>query len=149
MKYREKLLELIFDDNENAMMDWIAAQPIIEQPDIFRELKALSEEVAAEDGNDINEMVEGFDKFDERIDLYEDKILDEKLAEANLIMAQEDLDKTMLEIDKRVDGVRNYVMDCIVNNEENAEAMKELAEKLMQSEKDNEMFDPKNWSRII
>ena len=149
MKYREKLLELIFDDNENAMMDWIAAQPIIEQPDIFRELKALSEEVAAEDGNDINEMVEGFDKFDERIDLYEDKILDEKLAEANLIMAQEDLDKTMLEIDKSVDGVRNYVMDCIVNNEENAEAMKELAEKLMQSEKDNEMFDPKNWSRII
>lgn len=149
MKYREKLLELIFDDNENAMMEWIAAQPIIEQRDIFRELKALSEEVAAEDGNDINEMVEGFDKFDERIDLYEDKILDEKLAEANLIMAQEDLDKTMLEIDKSVDGVKNYGMDCIVNNEENAEAMKELAEKLMQSEKDNEMFDPKNWSRII
>lgn len=52
-------------------------------------------------------------------------------------------------MDKRVDGIRNYVMYCILNKEENPEAMKELAEKLMQSEKDNGMFDPKNWRRII
>lgn len=149
MKYREKLLELIFDDNDNAMIEWIEAQPILEQPDIFRELKAISEEAAEENGDDINEMVEGFDKFDERIDLYEDAVLDEKLAEANLVMAQQELDKTMQEMDEAVAGVREYVMDCILNNEANAEAMKELAEKMMQSEKDNDIFDPKNWSRII
>lgn len=149
MKYREKLLALIFDDDDNAMMEWISAQPIIEQPDIFRELKAIGEEAAAENGDDIHEMVEGFDKFDERIDLYEDAVLDEKLAEANLVMAQQELDKTMQEMDEAVAGVREYVMDCIVNNEDNAEAMKELAEKMMQSEKDNDIFDSKNWSRIL
>jgi uncharacterized coiled-coil DUF342 family protein len=149
MKYREKLLELIFDDNDDAMMEWIEAQPLLDQADIFRELKELGEEAAEENGDDINEVVEDFDKFDERIDLFEDAVLDEKLAEANLIMAQEELDKKMREMDEVVAGVRGYVMDCIVNNEENAEAMKELAEKLMQSEKDNGIFDPKNWSRIL
>lgn len=149
MKYREKLLALIFDDDEIAMMEWIAAQPTIEQPDILRELKALCEEAATENGDSIHEIVEGFDKFDERIDLYEEAVLDEKLAEANLVMAQQDLDKTMQEIDEAVAGVREYVMDCIVNNEDNADAMKELAEKMMQSEKDNDIFNPKNWSRIL
>jgi hypothetical protein len=64
-------------------------------------------------------------------------------------MAQQELDKTMQEMNAAVAGVREYVMDCIVNNEDNADAMRELAEKMMQSEKDNDIFDPKNWSRII
>ncbi|WP_264520516.1 hypothetical protein [Flavobacterium sp. N1994] len=149
MKYRKKLLELIFDENENAMLEWLEAQPILEQPDILRELKELSEEIANENGDDISEMVEGYDTFDEKIDLYEDAVLDEKQAEANLVMAQEELDKKMLEIDEAVIGVREYIMDCIVNNEDNADAMRELAEKIMQSEKDNDIFDPKNWSRIL
>jgi hypothetical protein len=149
MKYREKLLELIFDDNDDALIAYIEAQPLLDQADIMREFKELTEEMVKENGDDIYEIVEDFDQFDKRIDLFEDAILDEKLAEANLIMAQEELDKKMLEMDEVVAGVRGYVMDCIVNNEENAEAMKELAEKLMQSEKDNGIFDPKNWSRIL
>lgn len=149
MKYREKLLELIFDDNEDAMIDWISAQPLIDQPDIFRELKELSEEAAAENGDDINKLVAGFDTFDKRIDLYEDKILDEKLAEANYVMVLEEQEKAMQEIDKTTTGIREYVMDCIVNNEDNAVAMRELSEKIMQLEKDSGTFDPKNWSRIL
>lgn len=149
MKYREKLLEIIFDENENALEEWLVAQPLLEQADILRELKQLAEEIAAENGDDVSTMVEGFDNFDNMIDQYEDAILDEKLAEANLVMAQEDLDKEMREIDLATAAVREYVMDCIVNNEENADAMKELAEKMIQSEKDNDMFDPNNWSRIL
>ena len=149
MKYREKLLEIIFDENENALEEWLVAQPLLEQADIRRELKQLAEEIAAENGDDVSTMVEGFDNFDNMIDQYEDAILDEKLAEANLVMAQEELDKEMREIDLATAAVREYVMDCIVNNEENADAMKELAEKMIQSEKDNDMFDPNNWSRIL
>ncbi|MEM0542871.1 hypothetical protein WFZ85_09585 [Flavobacterium sp. j3] len=149
MKYREKLLEIIFDENENALEEWLVAQPLLEQADILRELKQLAEEIAAENGDDVSTMVEGFDNFDNMIDQYEDAILDEKLAEANLVMAQEELDKEMREIDLATAAVREYVMDCIVNNEENADAMKELAEKMIQSEKDNDMFDPNNWSRIL
>ena len=149
MKYREKLIEIILDENENALEEWLVAQPLLEQADILRELKQLAEEMAAENGDDVSTIVEGFDGFGNMIDLYEDAVLDEKLAEANVVMAQEDLDKEMREIDLATAGVREYVMDCIVNNEDNAQAMKELAEKLMQSEKDNDMFNPNNWSRIL
>lgn len=149
MKYREKLLELIFDDDENAMMEWITAQPIIDQPDIFRALKELSEEAAAENGDDVNEMVKGFDTFDEKINLYEEAVLDEKLAEATYVMALEEQEKAMQEMDKTTIGIREYVMDCVVNNEENANAMRELAEKIMQLEKDSGTYDAKNWIRIL
>lgn len=149
MKYREKLLELIFDEDDNAMIEWLEAQPLLDQPEILRELKELSEEIAAENGDDISGMVEGFEEFDEKINQYQEAVLDEKLAEAQLVMAQQDLDKQMLEIDEAVSGVREYVMDCITNNEENADAMRELAQKIMQLEKDNGTFDPENWSRIL
>ena len=64
-------------------------------------------------------------------------------------MAQQELDKEMLEVDEAVSGVREYVMDCIVNNDDNADAMRELAAKMIQSEKENDIFDPNNWSRIL
>ena len=149
MKYREKLLELIFDDDENAMMEWITAQPIIDQPNIFRALKELSEEAAAENGDDVNEIVKGFDTFDEKINLYEEAVLDEKLAEATYVMALEEQEKAMQEMDKTTIGIREYVMDCVVNNEENADAMRELAKKIMQLEKDSGTYDAKNWIRIL
>ena len=147
MKYKEKLLELVFDTNDQAFPDWLTAHPLLEQVEILKELKQMAfQNMFKSQDFSISETLK---EFTTKIDEYEKAILVELEAESAYNKAQEDLDKTMLEIDKRVDGVRNYVMDCIVNNEENAEPMKELAEKLMQSEKDNEMFDPKNWSRII
>ena len=151
MKYREQLLDFILNDEheENAMMNWIESMPLLQQPDILREFELLIKELAAEKGLDLSIEVEDFSEFNTHIENYEDKILDEKLAEANLVMAQQDLDKKMLEIDEVTAGVRRYVMDCIINNEENAEAMRGLAQKLMQGEKDNDMFDPKNWADIL
>ena len=64
-------------------------------------------------------------------------------------MAQQELDKQMLIVDETVAGVRRYVMDCIINNEDNAEAMKELAAKLIASEKENDIYDEDNWKDIL
>lgn len=149
MKYREKLIELIFDDDENAMINWIESMPLLEQPDIFREFDTLVRELAAAEGRNIEEEFPDFSLLTEFVDHYEDKILDEKLAEANLVMAQQELDKKMLEVDEAVSEVREYVMDCIVNNDDNADAMRELAAKMIQSEKENDIFDSNNWSRIL
>ena len=90
-----------------------------------------------------------FEDIDEYISNYEEAILTEKLAEANLVMAQQDLDKQMQELDETVAGVRRYVIDCIINNEENAEAMKELAQKLIAGEKENDVYDQNNWKEIL
>jgi hypothetical protein len=151
MKYKEQLLEFIFNDDleEDAMMNWVASMPLLEQPDILREFEELIRELAAAEGRDIEAEFPEINNLQSSIELYEDKILDEKLAEANLVMAQQELDKSVLKIDQTFEGIRNYVMDCIVNNENNAEDMKELAKKMMQNEKDNGMYDPNNWSRIL
>ena len=59
------------------------------------------------------------------IEKYEDKILKEKRYEANLVMAQQDLDKALKDMDEARVGIRRYLMDCIINKEDNATAMLE------------------------
>lgn len=149
MKYRDKLLELIFEDDDDAMISWITSQPIIDQPDIFRELKLISEEAALANGDDINEVIPTFHAFDNAIDDYEDKVLDEKLAEAQYVMALEEQEKAFAEMDEKLVGIRRYLMDCIINNEPNATEFLEAVKKMIASEKENQLFEPNNWADIL
>ena len=145
-KYTEMILYFLEGDApDDALIEWVGEQTLIDQPDILREFKSLVAERFAETGiTDFD-----FEDLDAQIAVYEEAILTEKLAEANLVMAQQDLDKKMLELDEITAGVRRYVMDCIINNEENAEAMKELAAKLIESEKENGIYDENNWKDIL
>lgn len=139
------LYHLKSDEPDKAMMEWLVQQPLIDQPDIFREFKNIVEERLAQRGiHDFD-----FSEMDNQIAVYEEAILTEKLEEAKLVMAQQELDKQMLIVDETVAGVRRYVMDCIINNEDNAEAMKELAAKLIASEKEHEIYDEDNWKDIL
>ena len=145
-KYTEKInCYLEGDAPDEEMMEWVEQQPLIDQPDILREFKKLCQERIAKVGI----LDFDFEDIDEQIKVYEETILTEKLAEANLVMAQQDLDKQMQELDETVAGVRRYVIDCIINNEENAEAMKELAQKLIAGEKENDVYDENNWKEIL
>ena len=145
-KYTENIIYYLEGNApDEEMMEWVEQQPLIDQPDILREFKKLCQERFAKVGIfDFD-----FDDIDEHIANYEEAILTEKLAEANLVMAQQDLDKQMIIVDETVAAVRKYVIDCILNNEENAEAMKELAQKLMAGEKENDVYDEKNWIQIL
>ena len=127
------------------MMEWVEKQPIIDQPDIMREFKSLVEERLAQNGiTDFD-----FEDLEAQIAVYEEAVLTEKLAEAQLIMEQQELDKKMLEINAATVGVRRYVIDCIINKEENAEAMTELATKLIAAEKETGVYDHNNWKEIL
>ena len=145
-KYTEKIIYYLEGDSpDQEMMEWVEQQPLIDQPDILREFKKLCQERFAKVGIfDFD-----FEDIDAFIENYEEAILTEKLAEANLVMAQQDLDKQMLLVDETVAGVRKYVIDCIINNEENAEAMKELAQKLIAGEKENDVYNDENWKQIL
>jgi hypothetical protein len=145
-KYTENILYYLEGDApDEEMMEWVVQQPLIDQPDILREFKKLCQERFAKVGI----LDFDFEDIDAYIASYEEAILTEKLAEANLVMAQQDLDKQMLLVDETVAGVRKYVIDCIINNEENAEAMKELAQKLIAGEKENDVYEEKNWKQIL
>ncbi len=145
-KYTENILYYLEGDSpDEEMMQWVEQQPLIDQPDILREFKKLCQERFAKVGI----LDFDFEDIDAFIENYEEAILTEKLAEANLVMAQQDLDKQILLVDETVAGVRKYVIDCIINKEENAEAMKELAQKLIAGEKENDVYDEKNWKQIL
>jgi hypothetical protein len=143
------LLELILSENDDEMINWILSQPDLEQPDIFRELKELVEEIAAEQGDDVNEVVEGFESFGEHINKFEDSILEEKLATEQLEMAEEQQQKLMDDMDERINGVRRYVIECIVTDAPNAKEMRELARQMIQLEKDAGTYDPENWKGVL
>ena len=147
MNYREQLLNYLEYEDVNKILDWINTKPILDHADIFRELQQILREIY-EETNDpaILAQVQHYDTF---IPDYEDKVLDEKLAEANYVMALQEQEKAMQEMEKTVAGVRRYIINCIINKEDNAEAMKELAAKIIASEKENGVYDENNWKEIL
>ena len=148
MKYREKLLELMLEGTDEEMMAWLEAQPLLEQPDILREVKQIAEEAAEENGDDLNEVLEGFENFEGIIDNFEDKILDEKLAEAQYIMALEEQEKATKKMFEEVQGMKEYAIECILTNADNAAEMKELAKLVIKFEVDAGIYNEEDWKGI-
>ena len=147
MNYREQLLDYIENEDISKILDWINTKPILDHADIFRELQQILREIY-EETNDpaILEQIKYFDTF---IPDYEDKVLDEKLAEANYIMALQEQEKGMQEMEKTVVGIRRYIINCIINKEDNAEPMKELAQKVIALEKNHGVYDENNWKELL
>jgi len=149
MKYRKQIIELMLDENDDALSDWIDQQPELDQPDIFREVKELIDEISSEtEFKDIKEQIQGFDNFENLIDRYEDVILDEKLAKATYNMALEEEEKTAQEIFAKIEGLREHIIECITTNAPNAEEMRELSKLVIKFELDVGIFKAENWAAI-
>lgn len=145
-KYTAKIKEFLSgEQSKEEMSNWIQAQPLLDQPDIFREFNTIAKKKFDKVGfKDYD-----FELMDNLTEEYEDKILDGKLAEANYVMAEQELDKTMKEVDEARVGIRRYVMDCIINKEDNAIPMLELAHKIIELEKKDDLYDENNWKEIL
>lgn len=144
MQYKQKLLDFIFDDNNNALFDWILAQPVLEQVDILKEFKQLIQELL----NDINDdsQNELLLLLDKKIDEYQENYLDELLAQLKLEIALEERDKAFEEMNNTIKKMRLYLKECIETNAPNAKEMKELAHKMIELEKKDGYYDPANWT---
>ena len=147
MNYREQLLDYLEYQDITKILDWINTKPILDHADIFRELQQILREIYEETNDPA--MLEQVKYYDTFIPDYEEKVLDEKLAEANYVMALQEQEKAMQEMEKTVAGVRRYIIDCIINKEDNAEAMKELAAKVIASEKETGVYEENNWKEIL
>lgn len=152
MKYREKIMEILskndIDDSKDALSDWLETIPLLEQPDILREFAGLLKEVA--DKNGINlEDIHSVENFNSIVEELEEAILDEKLFEAKLSMAQDEEEIERIEREHFRVVARRYLMDRIVNDEEDAEDMLKVTKEVIRVEKECGRFDPQNWSRIL
>ena len=155
MKYREKILEIVLNydfvnenDENDPLMDWIETMPLMEQPDILREFELLLRELADENGISAKE-IPILQNFSAIIEEFEDSVLDEKLYEAKLSMAQDQEEIDSIEREYFRAQVRLYLMDCIVNDQEDAYELLAVTKKIILVEKENGRYDPENWSRIL
>ena len=65
-----------------------------------------------------------------------------------LVKAMQDRNKSAQAMFEAVEGVGDYVIECIVTNAPNAEAMRELAKQVIKFEKDAGIFNSKKWEVI-
>lgn len=145
MEYREKILELIFDENdEEAFEKWLLLQSPLEQVDILKELNEIAKELNEEDGDeDARQIIQ---TLDQKTDEYQEAYLDEKLAELKYDIAVDERDKAFAEADRQVEGIKAYARECIETNAPNADKMREAMVHVIAYEKSSGTYDPATWT---
>lgn len=128
------------------MFDWIASQSLDEQMDILDEYRQLIAELLSGDPNPEHRQL--LVELAAGVDRYKESILNEKIAKLKYEAAERDMERAVKKMDDTWIGVRNYIIECIVTNADNAEAMRGLAEKVIALEKDSGKYDPDNWKAI-
>jgi len=127
-------------------MSWINAQPELDQPDILRALNALLLENFNIKPDVDREEVLGI--IDEKIQEFEESILDKKLKESLFKMEMEERITDEETFGYYLDFTRQEVITRIVSNPENQENW-DLTHKIIQMEKDLGIYNPDNWKAII
>jgi hypothetical protein len=145
--YREKLLYFLDrEDEPEAMLDWIDDLPELEQPDVLRLLTTLLQERGKNTGE--QEWIELSKEIADKIDDYEEEILDKKLDEA-LFMMQ--FDKVAVDAEKLelfLDEARKGIIKTILSKPENIKELQKIARLAIKIEKDTGFYSPFNW-RVI
>lgn len=147
LKFKEKIISYLGDNEQDAdLMSWMNAQPELDRPDILRALNALLlENFDIKPDLDREEVLA---IVDEKIQEFEESILDKKLHESLFIMEMEERITDEETFGYYLDFIRQELITRIVSNPENQENW-DLAHKIIQMEKDLGIYNPENWKAII
>jgi predicted RND superfamily exporter protein len=143
MEFTKQIKEFIMSGNVDAYHEWLEQQPLILQPAIISEFIEIAKEIALEKGIVLNEEdLQGLISQNEK---YEEAILDEQVAAVNLKIAQDAAEQSSKEILETIEGIKEYVKECVVTNADNAKEMKQLAQQIMEIEIKDGCFIAANW----
>lgn len=147
LKFKEKIISYLGDNERDTdLMSWMNAQPELDRPDILRALSSLlSENFDTKPGLDREEVLA---ILDEKIQNFEESILDKKLHKSLFMMEMEKRITDEETFGYYLDFTRQEVITRIVSNPENQENWG-LAHKIIQMEKDSGFYNPDNWKAII
>lgn len=147
LKFKEKIKSYLKENEQDAvLMSWINTQPELDQPDILRALNSLLlENFNTKPGVD-RETVLAI--LDEKIQDFEESILDQKLHESLFKMEMEEKITDEETFGYYLDFTRQEVITRIVSNPENQKNW-DLAHKIIQMEKDLGIYNPDNWEALI
>jgi hypothetical protein len=146
-KFKEKIISYLGENEQNAdVMSWMNAQPELDQPDILRALNSLLlENFDTKPGTDKEEVLA---TLDEKIQGFEESILEKKLHESLFKMEMEEKITDEETFGYYLDFTRQEIITRIVSNPENQENW-DIAHKIIQMEKDSGFYNPDNWKAII
>jgi hypothetical protein len=147
LKFKEKIKSYLAENEQDAdLMGWINAQPELDQPDILRALTSLMiENFNIKPDLDQEEVLA---TIDEKIQNFEESILDNKLHESLFKMEMEERITDEETFGYYLDFTRQEVITRIVSNPENQENW-DIANKIIQMEKDSGFYNPDNWKTIF
>ena len=147
LKFKEKIKSYLGENEQDAdLMGWINAQPELDRPDILRALNALLlENFDTKPGVDREDVLA---IINEKIQEFEESILDKKLHESLFKMEMEERITDEETFGYYLDFTRQEVITRIVSNPENQENW-DIAHKIIQMEKDSGFYNPDNWKAII
>ena len=147
LKFKEKIKSYLGDNEQDAdLMSWINAQPELDRPDILRALNALLlENFDTKPGVDREDVLA---IINEKIQEFEESILDKKLHESLFKMEMEERITDEETFGYYLDFTRQEVITRIVSNPKNQENW-DIAHKIIQMEKDSGFYNPDNWKAII
>ena len=147
LKFKEKIKSYLGENEQDAdLMGWINAQPELDQPDILRALTSLMiENFNIKPDLDQEEVLA---TIDEKIQNFEESILDKKLHESLFKMEMEERITDEETFGYYLDFTRQEVITRIVSNPENQENW-DIANKIIQMEKDSGFYNPDNWKTIF
>ena len=147
LKFKGKIKSYLGENEQDTdLMGWINAQPELDQPDILRALTSLMiENFNIKPDLDQEEVLA---TIDEKIQNFEESILDNKLHESLFKMEMEERITDEETFGYYLDFTRQEVITRIVSNPENQENW-DIANKIIQMEKDSGFYNPDNWKTIF
>lgn len=145
--YREQLLCFLDREEPEAMLDWIEELPDLDQPDVFRLLTTLLQERGRNTGE--KEWIELSNQVAEKIDEFEEEILDYKLDKELFLMQFENTEFDLDKIELFLIKTREDIIEKMASNPDNYNELRKLAKLAINTEKSFGIYDPANWISIL
>ncbi len=143
MQHEEKLLELMFDTDPNAVAKWIKTHPALDQADIIREYIILVKRrllAAGDTGGD--ELCEAVEK---QLESYQEAYLDTMLADLQYEVALIEQGKAEAKLDRAIVSLIESLRSSLEANDANAPAIKAVIAEIIAQQKKAGCYDPDEW----
>lgn len=146
MQYRDKLLELIFADDKEALFNWMHSFPHLDQVEVLKEYAVVMKELF--EAMEVEFPQEIMEDLNTKTERYQESILDAELASLKYEIASKDRDKAIDDMYCRIDGYREHIKHCIAINTPDAEKLRSFAKAIIEYEKKRGLYNPLNWMGI-
>tara|TARA_R110000850_G_scaffold32412_1_gene89294 strand:- start:101 stop:529 length:429 start_codon:yes stop_codon:yes gene_type:complete len=135
-------------DGKGDFVNWVRTFPKMQQVELMREMNRMTKEMAADKGLKLTDHVPNIDKADTILETLEDAILNKRLL-LDYIKYLTDLEQNLKnKMLNDIEQQRMYIVSNILNNSPNAPEMREVAKKMIETEKKFGAFKPENWHGI-